>query len=376
MFSIHFYIMNTLLINDRRITYRNDKIDRLRFLLALSVLFVHLIPWASFYGFEVNYYAESFNNLFSKFFQPKGETNPAVLGFIVLSGYCIHRNGLRADYFHIKPYLIKRFFRIFPVYLLGTVLGIIIFLQLGFADLKIQAFTSTSAISWLGCIIKVTGISALSPFGFRVTAAVEFWLYLIYPLVILLLARYSEKVLWQSLILLSVLGVVVVIIFPEIKAWWHNGSIFSFLIYWYIGAKFVSHSFYQLVKRKRLYLIVVFLVLSLILILSQAELYIIVEIRKIVLALIFGLLLKRIDISGRNSHLQVAKFESIQKIWSLLIGCSYSLYALHTPLIVLGFALGIKLSNIIFAIITVSFLSYTFFEKPLIKYSKSLARKC
>jgi peptidoglycan/LPS O-acetylase OafA/YrhL len=212
--------------------------------------------------------------------------------------------------------------------------------------------------------------------GPLITAAVEFWLYLIYPLVILLLARYSEKVLWQSLILLSVLGVVVVIIFPEIKAWWHNGSIFSFLIYWYIGAKFVSHSFYQLVKRKRLYLIVVFLVLSLILILSQAELYIIVEIRKIVLALIFGLLLKRIDISGRNSHLQVAKFESIQKIWSLLIGCSYSLYALHTPLIVLGFALGIKLSNIIFAIITVSFLSYTFFEKPLIKYSKSLARKC
>lgn len=377
--------MNTLLIDDRRITHRNDKIDFLRFLLAVSVLLVHLIPWASFYGLEVDNFAETFNKLFSKFFQPKNETNPAVLGFIVLSGYCIHRNGLRKDYFPIKPYLIKRFFRIFPVYILGMILGVLVFLQFGYFDQKIQAITSTNAVSLWGSIIKLIGISALFPFGYKmsyqgngplITAAVEFWLYLVYPIVIVLLSKYSEKRFWKILILLNLLGVVGIIFFPAFKTWWHNGSLLGFLLYWYIGAKFVSYSFYHSIKKKQLHIVLIFLILSIILIYFKAELYILVEIKKIALAFCFGLVLRKIDtLSASNLQGYNVKFKLWDRFWHIFIGCSYSIYALHTPLIVVGFVTGLKVIHIVLLVVVLSLISYAFFEKPLIDYSKLLAKK-
>lgn len=75
---------------------RSAGIDCLRGALALYVLFGHLLPWA-LYTTHTSTAFTQVNAWLIRVFQGHGETDPAVLGFIVLSGYYIHRNGLRAD---------------------------------------------------------------------------------------------------------------------------------------------------------------------------------------------------------------------------------------------------------------------------------------
>jgi peptidoglycan/LPS O-acetylase OafA/YrhL len=78
----------------------------LRALFALWVVIGHLIPWARrLQGVEavpawLYYFTDT---IVDRLTQSSNELNPAVLCFIVLSGYCIHRNGLRKPGDSILP---------------------------------------------------------------------------------------------------------------------------------------------------------------------------------------------------------------------------------------------------------------------------------
>jgi peptidoglycan/LPS O-acetylase OafA/YrhL len=68
---------------------RSISVDVIRAVLAIWVLFAHLIPQANavFGGYAQLNKARLF---LVRIFNFNRETYPAVLGFIVLSGYCIH----------------------------------------------------------------------------------------------------------------------------------------------------------------------------------------------------------------------------------------------------------------------------------------------
>jgi len=74
--------------------FRSPGIDVARGLLALWVLCAHLFAWSSALN-QGNGVLTAIFEWLGRLFQSNGETHPAVLGFIVLSGYCIHRTGFR-----------------------------------------------------------------------------------------------------------------------------------------------------------------------------------------------------------------------------------------------------------------------------------------
>ena len=74
--------------------FRSPSIDAVRGLLAFWVLCAHLFAWSSVLNQSSGVLTAMFEWL-GRLFQSNGEKHPAVLGFIVLSGYCIHRTGFR-----------------------------------------------------------------------------------------------------------------------------------------------------------------------------------------------------------------------------------------------------------------------------------------
>jgi peptidoglycan/LPS O-acetylase OafA/YrhL len=172
---------------------RSDGIDVIRAVFALWVMLAHLTSWTAVaQGPDaVPSWLDSAMSLLGFLFQKHSELNPAVLGFIVLSGYCIHRNGLRAkDSRALTIYAIKRCFRIIPVFYIGIIAGLIGFLVAGrhSASLAIQ-LSGTREITLLCVVAKTLAVTAIFP-GFHycaflgnaplITVVVEIVLYIGY----------------------------------------------------------------------------------------------------------------------------------------------------------------------------------------------------
>ena len=182
----------------------------------------------------------------------------------MLSGYCIHRAGLRApDRQALGFYALRRGFRILPVYGLGIGAGL-----LGFAIAARRsaylaaALSGTSQIDSLCIAAKALTVPALVPQLFQcaflgnaplATVMVEIVLYATYGAAFALLVwRGRERIIW--LVCAGVFGVSVVLfsagVEPGFYAWWQNGSVFGFLPYWWLGVLFVNRDFAAAVKRR------------------------------------------------------------------------------------------------------------------------------
>jgi hypothetical protein len=96
-------------------------LDLMRFVFAMwVVLMAHLLFWAAYDGQA--FAGEGFARRLADVFQTGGETHPAVLGLIVLSGYCIHRAGFRRgtlDRSTLRTFAIRRSTRIALLFLRG-----------------------------------------------------------------------------------------------------------------------------------------------------------------------------------------------------------------------------------------------------------------
>ncbi len=109
----------------------------LRGLCALTVFLNHWPLWSSFT--PVGAMESGFRDLLAGVYQifikltwPTGGQHPALIGFFVLSGFCIHlpfarrigqAAGWRPDW---RVYLLRRFWRIMPVYWIGVALGLFV----------------------------------------------------------------------------------------------------------------------------------------------------------------------------------------------------------------------------------------------------------
>jgi len=141
--------MKTGLLDPPTLTGRSNGIDFLRGWFSIQVLVLgHVAFWAVFAQGRaaVPSAVKGLASALVWLFQSRAELNPAVLGFIVLSGFCIHRNGLRPGS-PIQPFAIRRAFRILPVFGLATFAGIALFgLSAQISPSLASALTGTTEI--------------------------------------------------------------------------------------------------------------------------------------------------------------------------------------------------------------------------------------
>ncbi|MCA9880650.1 MAG: acyltransferase, partial [Thermomicrobiales bacterium] len=248
--------MTSLLGNAPSIRRHSIGLDAIRGVLALSVVFTHLIPWT-----QVAQGAEAMPGplvagraFATRLFQPSAELGPGVLAFIVLSGYCIHRAGFRASGGSIARYAVRRTFRILPVFIVATMIGIAGFLTaLRLDPIVGTQLSGTIAIDPACVAAKLAGVAALVPVFHPcsyagnaplTTVMVEFWLYVAYAVLFwLFIRRGHERAVWWICGALFVAGLVVAAgasRAPILYNWWQNSSVAGFLAFWWIGALFVS----------------------------------------------------------------------------------------------------------------------------------------
>ena len=341
---------------------RSPGIDCLRGLFALYVLFGHLLPWAAYTAGTTTVFTHV-NDWLTRVFQGHAETDPAVLGFIVLSGYCIHRNGLRADKFDVRAYAIRRAFRIVPVYVLGCVLGVVLLAGAGHTA---HILTGTPAITVSGVLTKLTTISAVVPSRYApsfqgnaplVTVAAEMWLYAFYALMV-----GRPRALWPAVAILWIAGIAWVSGHPQYLGWWHIGSLPGFLPYWWLGALFVNPSFIGRKPQMLVAAALAWLALTLVLDGHTGSLWVI-EARKFTLAILIGGLIVSLD--GVHHGALAAG--------SLVGRAGYSIYALHAPIIVALLVAGVPWTVCALIALVIALVTFVVYERPLLRAGARLA---
>jgi peptidoglycan/LPS O-acetylase OafA/YrhL len=324
-----------------RIRGRADGIDFSRALFAVWVLFSHLTGWVQATQPGAHAVPAALAFVFAsgtRVFQPLGETHPAVLAFIVMSGYCIHRAGFRTDRTSLSAYAVRRVFRIYPIFLLSALAGALLFeITSSYpAELSVaQTLSGTRELSPLWFSVKLTGLSALVPAWHAATfqanaplhtVMVEMWLYAVYPLVALgFLARFSERTWWLVLVMLWAVGVGAATLRPDLQPWWHNGSLPGFLLYWWIGAKFVDPAFRERLRPWGPWLVLGWVAASVVILQGGVHWFPLAEARKVLFALVLGLLVTRIELLAWALFRQAAPIGK----------AGYSIYAFHAPLVLL-----------------------------------------
>lgn len=359
---------------------RSGGLDALRFLFAMWVLLAHGVSWAVYTG-ALNSDSElnQIRRALIWIFQRNGETHPAVLAFIVLSGYCIHRNGFRLHRaFSLTAFGVRRFFRIYPVYLFASVIGVLFwFVNANFNIVATKALTGTESITDWGLFVKITGISSFIPSLYRTgwqgnapltTAMVETWLYVFYGFVVWYVASgFRVRTLVLGLAILWFLTFWHVYLNQEAVGWWHNGSFISFALYWWIGAVFAECkplNRKQKAESRKWYTVALLIALCLVVIGSLGENFMLVEIRKIGISTLFGFAIKWSDHHWRKKGI-LAK--------AGLTG--YCIYALHAPLMIFLLINGVSLVLAISVVLIASVLCHLVFERPLLEFGKRVSAR-
>lgn len=363
---------------ERRST-RSAGLDGLRFVCAVWVLFAHTLIWADIAAGsrvvpEPIYWLAKF---IGKLFQPAYETHPAVLAFIVLSGYCVHRNGFRSDRYqgHVASYAIRRAFRIYPVFLAASLAGLAAFSFSHAIDPKVtMALSGTIALDPALLVAKLTGLSALLPALNALTyqgnaplhtVMVEILLYAVYPVGMLFILRGWSTAWWIALGIIHLTGTVACSQSATLTNWWHNGSLAGFLIYWWIGALAISardHRVFPVVVKAAG---VIFVVMTIAIMAKLTRDLIVVEMKKVAFAVLVAALIGALD-DGRIS---------VGRITAWLGSAGYSLYAFHAPL-----AYGLLIAGwpwwlVIPTAIAAGVVAYLAFERPLTDVGRRISSR-
>lgn len=249
-----------------------------------------------------------------------------------------------------------------PVYFLGIILGVTGFFC--FSTNCSKLITATTEISVAALLGKVFALHALCPLNFSnyycgngplVTVGTEIWLYLTYPLGLLLIKKFGQSAFIKSLSIILISGIVLCSVFPSFKGWWHNGSFFGFLPYWWIGVFFVNPPSVRRLYKKVFFGF--FFLITLVYFLVSKNLFV-VEIRKLLLAILIGYSLHKMDKKKplHNNH---------PSFLSNLMESSYSLYAIHTPIIVFFVFYQYNPFLCLSVIYLSAYLIYIAYERPL-----------
>ena len=365
---------------------RLRSIDAFRGACALAVFLTHWFLWANFYpqgeaqrllhdGLGIVY------DLFCRLTWNSGGQHPAVLGFFVLSGFCIHASRARRPAPAINSpewprYVLGRGRRILPVYWWGALLGAgIVLLQTAW-PVPNPILNVHAAGGGRDLLVRVFALTAIVPgdviYGNWTlnTVSTEMAIYALYPLLFLGTRRFG----WAPPLLgLIALQVVALVIAPQVSPYWIVNTPLVMGAYWYVGMLAAEWQF-----RRALVLPGWAPLLAWGLFLALRETpdfparYLVVQ---LVRSLGFAAVL--LWLVGRETRRPSLGRSLTGRFLCLAGEVSYSLYAVHTPVILATtWALGrwpgshgnaLQLLLTLLTCVAGTALTYRFIERPFLR---------
>jgi peptidoglycan/LPS O-acetylase OafA/YrhL len=225
-------------------------LDALRGGCALVVFLSHWHLWSDFVprgGFErgLRDTLDGIYHLLGAVTWPTGGHHPAVIGFFVLSGFCIHfpfewkARHLPASPPVWRDYFRSRFLRIMPVYWTACVLGLLFIgvQQWWPASDPLLGLHATANFSHIA--VRFLGVAGVYPEEIFAgnyllnTVAVEMVMYAIYPLIY----RFAVRGAWGGLGAGFLLAHgTAVLLLSWVTPYWVFNSVFMLGLFWYAGA--------------------------------------------------------------------------------------------------------------------------------------------
>jgi peptidoglycan/LPS O-acetylase OafA/YrhL len=156
--------------------------------------------------------------------------------FFVLSGYCIHRRQalarIRTGTFQLSTanYLLRRFVRIYPVFVGALLLTLLCDSVSRHFDPNNPRLGDTGIGAFVANILAIQGITSLSfgTDGPLWTLSVEVQFYVLYPLLLIVMRRFG---IMRTLLILMALNIASYFTFQR-----HGDPLFpSFYVSWYLG---------------------------------------------------------------------------------------------------------------------------------------------
>jgi peptidoglycan/LPS O-acetylase OafA/YrhL len=224
-------------------------LDVLRGLCAGVVFLSHWHLWSDF---PPQHAAERFGQSAAAFVHeavslltwPTGGHHPAVLGFFVLSGFCIHypfarralAGGPPPDW---RDYLRRRFRRIVPVYWAACALGLVFVCAQVLAPAPSPLLMLHAGGSWFDTLVRFSGLAGIYPREIfagnyiLTTVTVEIFMYAAYPLLCrpMLDGRWRLVGAW-----FLALHAFAILLLAWFSPYWVFNSVFMLGIFWYGGA--------------------------------------------------------------------------------------------------------------------------------------------
>lgn len=319
-------------------------LDALRGLCALVVFISHCQLWAHFQPSGIIETAlkrtlDVFLSGISFACWPKGANHPAVICFFVLSGFCIHHgyvggHARAAGGVRWRDFFRRRFLRMMPVYWTAALLGFVLVAAEAARPTGDPLLILHSTASLWDLVIRFLAMTNFDPHEVIAgnmplnTAATELLLYGLYPVFLYVCARGG----WAGLGLLFIAAEIVGLrLLGSTSPYWVYNSILMYGVFWYAGALLAHlHARYGTRSCARALVVawVVFVVLN-----NIPHFYGLSVIRQNAWGVVCVLAMAQclhFESTGRlPTSFRVGFLEYIGDI-------SYSLYAVHTPVILLG----------------------------------------
>tara|TARA_B100000927_G_C16449146_1_gene463067 strand:- start:462 stop:1499 length:1038 start_codon:yes stop_codon:yes gene_type:complete len=337
------------------ISERYSNIDQLRFIAAFSVAITHLI--ISRNGYNLN--LEIISSI-------------SVEVFFVISGFVLAPQILKVfeskKFYTYKIFLIRRWYRTIPLYILSLVL----------TSLILNRFLTFDFFKYLFFIQNFLKISVVNDyFSISWSLAVEEWFYILFPLFLLIFATFfkntKNKVLNISILFIFIIFLIR-IIFAEYSEWGSN--IRRVVLYRLdsIAYGFILFFFKDKIKKIKFNKILAIMIFSL----STISVFKILEYNAIDDNYLYKVLFHfMVAIWGATVVLifyifdKEIKNKKYIKINLFLGKISYSIYLFHLLIIYMVSSIKLSLIYIIFIFfviqISISTLLYFYFEEPILK---------
>jgi peptidoglycan/LPS O-acetylase OafA/YrhL len=320
-------------------------LDVLRGLCATVVFLSHWYVWSNFSpSGQAQVFVHSFlgncYDTITLFTWPTGGNHPAVIAFFILSGFCIHgpverrfrEQNLLPDW---KLYFKRRFFRIAPVYWVSSLLGLFFIALYRWHPTGDELLSLHASGTYRHMAVRLFGLAGVFPQEVIAgnyllnTVSSEIIMYAVYPLLFLVALRKGG---WFFLGILFVgLQVGSLSLLSTFSPYWVFNSVAMMGVFWYLGA-LCAHLFF--VRNWRIPLAGVIGVWSLFLLLKAMPHFYGLNMAKQAAWGLSCALFIMWALDFELHHEQLGK-SALIRFMRFLADISYSLYAVHTPVIMM-----------------------------------------
>jgi peptidoglycan/LPS O-acetylase OafA/YrhL len=247
-----------------------------------------------------------------------------VILFFLLSGFCISLPyvGNNARKLNLEEYAIRRFFRIYPPYLIAIIFTLII----EFVLLKVYALPVAPYTSYLANVFMFQNYTtgALTSNGALWTLPVELELYIVFPVVFYLLKNWGDKAL---IIITGIISLIALSFFISGRFW--LGSDFAmYWVVWCAGVLLAREYANGTLSKPSTWLLVTAIM--------AIGIAVVLQVRGVpspYLELLFGFFYLMLLWLGISTEYRWNKYipGGVVKAMNVLGTCSFSLYLIHKP---------------------------------------------